>query len=127
MTFTSRLSLGSALSCALLALAAPSLARAPSPLATPPAQAPSDSELRRFARAAVAVVAIQQEMAPRIQAAPAHERAALAQSANERMAAAVRQHDLDAQAFNRISAAIEQDPDLAQQVQVFVQEEAAAR
>jgi hypothetical protein len=133
LTRSTRISLGIAASFTLLAIASPASAQSAAPAAQPPATtasepsqapavAPSESQLRKFARAVIDLTEIQQEMEPRIQAAPEQERPALAQQANERMASAVQRHDLDAPTFNQIAAAVRQDPQLAQQVQAYVQE-----
>ena len=113
---------------AALAVTSPAaLAQNGSPPASPPAADVSQPQLRNFARAIVDLNAIQQELGPRIETAPEAEKPALQQQAQARMTAAVESHDLDPQTFNRISAAVEQSPQLAQQVRNYIQEETTAR
>ena len=117
-------------------IAAPTALAVSSPAALaqdgpPPASAPaadvSQPQLRSFARAIVDLNAIHQELGPQIETAPEAEKPALQQQAQARMTAAVEQHDLDPQTFNQISAAVEQNPQLAQQVRNYIHEETTAR
>jgi hypothetical protein len=119
-----RFSLTLVASCAAAAASPAAFAQEAS---SPAAAQVSESQLRSFARAVIDLNLINQEMAPRIQAADAEARPALEQQAQQRMESAVRRHNLDPQSFNRISAAVEQNPELVQQVQSLVQEESAGR
>jgi len=119
-----RFSLTLVASCAAAAASPAAFAQEAS---SPAAAQVSESQLRSFARAVIDLNLINQEMAPQIQAADAEARPALEQQAQQRMESAVRRHNLDPQSFNRISAAVEQNPELVQQVQSLVQEESAGR
>ena len=119
-----RFSLTLVASCAAAAASPAAFAQEAS---SPAAAQVSESQLRSFARAVIDLNLINQEMAPQIQAADAEARPALQQQAQQRMESAVRRHNLDPQSFNRISAAVGQNPELVQQVQSLVQEESAGR
>ena len=124
MKTTSRFAVRIAASLIFAAAASPSLAQATTP-ATAPAAAPTETQLRSYARAWMELTTIQRDMQPRLQAASGEARAALEREAGERMAAAVQRHGLDSDTFNRISAAMREDSALSQQVDAYVQEEAA--
>lgn len=121
-----RLSLASG--CALaLAFATPALAQdAPVPQPQPEAQAPaagiSDAQLRGFAGAVVELSGLNDEYAPRLEAAGEAERPAIQQEAQQRAMAIVERHSLDAAQFNAIAQAAQQDPALAQRLDTYVRE-----
>lgn len=116
---------------ALAALPAAALAQDAAPPA-PPAAAEaetiievSDAQLRSFAGAVVELSGLQQEFGPRLQAASPEEQPAIQQEAQTRAMAVVQKHQLDAQTFNGIAQAAQQDAELAQKIDIYVRERAA--
>jgi len=82
----------------------------------------SDAELQSFAEARTAITEIQQDYSQRLQGADDPEKAnALQQEANEEMIAAVQETGLDVESFNTIAMAVQNDPELQQQLQEIEQ------
>jgi GTP1/Obg family GTP-binding protein len=105
MTFAIALGLGSAVSAQYEA--------APEPGQTDVSQ----QELQQFAEAQVEISSIQQDFSARLQGVEDPEKAhALQIEANEKMTDAVEEAGLDVESFNRIAMAIQNDPELQQQL-----------
>lgn len=82
----------------------------------------SQAELQQFAEAQVEIAEIQQEFSGRLQGVEDPERAhELQLEANEQMTEAVEAAGLDVEAFNRIAMAIQNDPELQQQLTEMIQ------
>jgi len=82
----------------------------------------STSELQSFAEARTAITEIQQDYSQRLQNADDPEKAnSLQQEANEEMIGAVQETGLDVESFNTIAMAIQNDPELQQQLQEIEQ------
>lgn len=82
----------------------------------------STSELESFAEARSAITEIQQDYSQRLQNADDPEKAnSLQQEANEEMIGAVEETGLDVESFNTIAMAIQNDPELQQQLQQIEQ------
>lgn len=77
---------------------------------------PTQAQIVRYAAAIVDLNAIQARYDARLEASTADARVELEAEISERMLAAVRRHNLDRRTFNRISASVRADPQLAQQV-----------
>lgn len=78
----------------------------------------SESDLKQFAEARTAITEIQQDYSQRLQNADDPEKAnALQQEANAEMISAVEDTGLDVESFNTIAMAIQNDPELQQQLQ----------
>jgi len=89
-------------------------------------QAPADitdSDLQSFAEAAAEVQALRQEWRPRLEAAEDEAEAAeLQQQANMQMIAAVENSGITVDAYNQIAMAIQQNPELGEQVEEYMSE-----
>ncbi len=114
-----------AASAAVSLFVAPAVAQEPGPAAE--SVTVTEEHLRGFARAVIDLSRIQQELAPRIQAADSDEQESIRRQAAERMTAAVQRQGLDPQTFNAISQAAEQDEQLVEKIQTYVREEAEGR
>lgn len=94
----------------------------------PPAQEPeqtdvSQAELQQFAEAQVEIAEIQQDFSGRLQGVEDPEKAhELQLEANEKMTEAVETAGLDVEAFNRIAMAIQNDPELQQQLTEMIEQ-----
>jgi len=78
----------------------------------------STAELESFSEARTAITEIQQDYSQRLQGADDPEKAnALQQEANEEMISAVQETGLDVESFNTIAMAVQNDPELQQELQ----------
>ena len=82
----------------------------------------STAELESFSEARSAITQIQQDYSQRLQGADDPEKAnSLQQEANEEMIGAVEDTGLDVESFNTIAMAIQNDPELQQELQEIEQ------
>lgn len=82
----------------------------------------SQQELQQFAEAQVEISSIQQEFSGRLQGVEDPEKAhELQLEANEQMTEAVEDAGLDVESFNRIAMAIQNSPELQQQLTEMLQ------
>ncbi len=82
----------------------------------------SQQELQQFAEAQVEISGIQQDFSARLQGVEDPEEAHELQiEANEKMTGAVEDAGLDVESFNRIAMAIQNDPELQQQLTEMLQ------
>ena len=82
----------------------------------------STSDLQSFSEARTAISEIQQDYSQRLQGADDPEKAnALQQEANEEMISAVQETGLDVESFNTIAMAVQNDPELQQELQQIEQ------
>lgn len=82
----------------------------------------SHQELQQFAEAQVEISSIQQDFSARLQGVEDPEEAHELQiEANEKMTDAVEEAGLDVESFNRIAMAIQNDPELQQQLTELLQ------
>ena len=97
------------------------------PAAQPQAQAPaqefSSDELQQFADASQEIAVISQEYTERLHAAEDEQgQQEVRMEANDKMVEVVEQNGLDVDTFNAIGHAIQQDPELLQQVQQMAEQ-----
>jgi GTP1/Obg family GTP-binding protein len=84
----------------------------------------SDQQLQQFADAQMEIAGIQQEFSGRLQEVEDPEKAReLQREANEEMTTAVEEAGLDVESFNQIAMAIQNDPELQQQLTSMLQEQ----
>ncbi|QOC23967.1 DUF4168 domain-containing protein [Wenzhouxiangella sp. AB-CW3] len=82
----------------------------------------SSQELQQFAEAQVEISSIQQDFSARLQGVEDPEKAhELQVEANEKMTEAVEGAGLDVESFNRIAMAIQNDPELQQELTEMIQ------
>ena len=94
----------------------------PPPPAAPEQTDVSDRELQQFAEAQADISSIQQDFSARLQGVDDPEQAhELQVEANEKMTDAVEDAGLDVESFNRIAMAIQNDPELQQQLTEILQ------
>lgn len=92
----------------------------------PPAQTESfdESELKSYATAALQVQQIRQSYAPRMQSTESREeQEKLQQEAMTKMSEAVQGEGLDVETYNKITTAVQNDPNLANQVHNLMAEQ----
>lgn len=83
----------------------------------------SDQELQQFADAQMEIAGIQQEFSQRLQQVEEPEKAQeLQRQANAEMTTAVEEAGLDVESFNQIAMAIQNDPELQQQLTDMLQQ-----
>lgn len=112
---------------AALALATPAVAQQAAAGEQPDQTiAINNQQLRSFAEAWLELSRIDQQMAPRLEAASPEQKQAIQQEAQASMVAAVERHDLDAPTFNLIAAAAEQQPEVARKIAEYAKEAASA-
>lgn len=84
----------------------------------------SDQQLQQFADAQMEIAGIQQDFSGRLQEVEDPEKAQeLQRQANEEMTTAVEDAGLDVESFNQIAMAIQNDPELQQQLTQMLQEQ----
>ncbi|QOC23238.1 DUF4168 domain-containing protein [Wenzhouxiangella sp. AB-CW3] len=82
----------------------------------------SDQELQQFAEAQTEISSIQQDFSARLQGVDDPEEAhELQVEANEKMTDAVEDAGLDVESFNRIAMAVQNDPELQEQLTDMIQ------
>ena len=97
---------------------------APPPQQPPPAatQSFNQADLKNYAAASVAIDRISMNWQPRIQKAPADQRAAIQSQAQKQMVEAVREEGLSVSKYNQISQASRTNPQVANQIRQYVAE-----
>ena len=94
----------------------------PPPPAEPEQTDVSDQELQQFAEAQGEISSIQQDFSARLQGVEDPEKAHELQiEANEKMTDAVEDVGLDVEAFNRIAMAVQNDPELQEQLTEMIE------
>ena len=82
----------------------------------------SDQQLEQFAEAQIEIAGIQQEFSGRLQAVEDPDKARdIQREANQEMTTAVENAGLDVQSFNQIAMAIQNDPELQQDLTTMLQ------